>query len=435
MPRLQFSQERITFLGYDRVAPVLTNNKFSLPGDLTGTRDAQRAAWPRWLQNHDRAIRSRIVRGEEDTLVNFILFGVSFTDRPRVILGNVDADASGLIGQRIQQFIEMLETPTTDRLKLLKSLVTRLGYGTGTPAEKERLRQYVSQQVTRYLQEWRQYRAGGSTTAGLYKNRGLSVDTDFRPNYAVEQTLGEVKRRGLLKAVKRVAVIGPGLDFTDKDSGFDYYPLQTLQPFALVDSLLRLEMARTSDLEITVFDISNPALDHLAQAIGRARLGQPYTMQLVLDRSSTWTNGAVDYWRRLGDRVGSKTTPMPAPSQIQNIDRRAVQIRPEIVKLLQPQPLNVISQHVEAPAGKRFDLIVATNVFLYYDRFELALAMLNVESMLNTGGVLLSNDVIEEYSGIKMKSVGTVSVQYAPTQTDDVRIYSMPTFQPQLAPA
>jgi len=447
LPRFQLSQDRIRFLPYDRVAPVLASNTFDLPTDLKGTNDARRVAWPRWIQNHDRAIRARLVRGEEDTLVNFVLFGVSFTDRPRVVLEpEGTAEGNRLIGERIQQFIAALDKPATDRLVLLKNLVTRQGHSFGTAAEKDRLRQYVSQQVTRYLAEWREYRlaversrggiaASAANTTGLYKNRGLSVDTDFRPNYAIEQSLAEAKRRALLKSVKNVAIVGPGLDFTDKDSGFDYYPLQTLQPFALIDSLLRLELARPSDLKVSVFDISSQALDHVSRAVRQGRGNQAYPLQLVLDRGAQWTTGAVEYWRRLGDRIGVETTPMSAPPQIQNVDRRAVQIRPAIVTLLDPQPLNIVSQYLDAPVAERFDLIVATNVFLYYDRFELALAMLNVESMLNPGGVMLSNDVIEGYSGIRLRSVRDVTVQYTPSEADQVRIYSMPTFQPQLAPA
>jgi len=437
LPRFQLSQDSVRFLSYDRVAPVLSNNKFNLPRELSGSNEARRAAWPRWLETHDNAIRSRLIRGGEDTLVNFVLFGVSFTDRPRVTLPADTDEKNQLIRERIQHFVTALERPDTDRLILLKNLAKRGGFDTGTPAEKDRLRQYVSLQVTRYLAEWRRYRGqqGSRSDTGLYKDRGLSLDTDFRPNYAIEQSLAEVKRRGLLKSVKRVAIVGPGLDFTDKDSGFDYYPLQTLQPFALIDSLLRLEIARASDLKVSVFDISSQSLDHLTQAVGRARARQPYPLQLVLDRRSKWTSGVMDYWRRLGDRVGSETTPMPAPPQVQNVDRRSVQIRPEIVTLLDPQSLNIVSQHVEAPAGQRFDLVVATNIFLYYDRFELALAMLNVESMLNSGGVMLSNDVIEDYSGIRLRSIGDVTVQYTAAEADHVRIYSMPTFQPQMAPA
>ena len=54
-----------------------------------------------------------------------------------------------------------------------------------------------------------------------------------------------MKARGLLKpgAVRRVAIVGPGLDFADKDVGFDIYPQQTLQPFAVLDSLKRLGLA------------------------------------------------------------------------------------------------------------------------------------------------------------------------------------------------
>ena len=447
LPRYQSTSTRVEFLNFDRLEPLLAGNRFVLPMELSGPRDEARAAWPRWIQNHDREVRSRLLRGEEDTLVNFVLFGVSFTDRARVAPDSGPSEATArLIAERIQHFIEALGNPNSDRLILLNRLVTRLGYGTAAGMERERLRQYVSQQVSRYLGERQQYRASvdqslandvisGNATSRLYRDRGLSMDTDFRPNYAIEQALAEIKRRGLLKSVKRAGIVGPGLDFTDKDSGFDYYPLQTLQPFALIDSLVRLGMARTTDLKVSVFDISPQVLDHASQAAARARSMQPYTLQLVLDRTPAWNAGALNYWRRLGERIGSNAPPMPVPSQIKNVDRRAVRIRPEIVTVLDPQSLNIVSQHVEAPAGQRFDLIVATNIFLYYNRFEQALALLNIESMLNAGGVVVSNDLVEDYSGLNLRTVGTVSVPYTPSQADQVRIYSTPAFQPQLAPA
>jgi len=439
LPRFQRAQKRLEFLDYDRVEQVLNSNRFALPAALTGATDNVRKAWPQWLQNHDREIRSRVIRGEEDTLVNFILFGVSFTDRPRVSLTQMGSqDTIPQIGERITHFIAAIEKPSTDRLKLLQSLLTQQGYDTQSPAQRERLRAYISAQVNRYLSEWRQYQAAArasNASTGLYKNRGLSVDTDFRPDYAIEQALLEVQKRGLLRSVRRVAVVGPGLDFTDKDSGFDYYPLQTLQPFALIDSLIRLGLARNSDLEVSVFDISSQPLDHVSQAIARARSREPYTLQLVLDREPAWNAGALNYWRHLGDRIGSETTPMPAPRQVQNVERRAIRIPPQIVTLLNPQSLNIIAQHVAAPPDQRFDLIVATNVFLYYDRFELALALLNVESMLSPSGIMLTNDAIEDYSGVKLRNVGSIPVPYTPAQTDILRIYSVPRFQPQLAPA
>src|SRR5258707_5125858 len=74
----------------------------------------------------------------------------------------------------------------------------------------------------------------------LYRTRGLSSDTSLFPNFAIEESLEGIKTRGLLAPgnVSRVAVIGPGLDFTDKQEGDDFYPQQTIQPFAIMDTLL-----------------------------------------------------------------------------------------------------------------------------------------------------------------------------------------------------
>ena len=55
--------------------------------------------------------------------------------------------------------------------------------------------------------------------------------------------------------------------------------------------------------------------------------------------------------------------------------------------------------------------------------------------MLAPGGVMLSNDLVEDYAGLRLRTVATVSVQYTPVQADEVRIYSTPRFQPQIPPA
>src|SRR5439155_1348974 len=68
----------------------------------------------------------------------------------------------------------------------------------------------------------------------LYRARGLSSDTSLLPDYAVEQALRAMRAKGAIDGpIRRVAVIGPGLDFTDKQEGYDFYPPQTLQPFAI----------------------------------------------------------------------------------------------------------------------------------------------------------------------------------------------------------
>jgi hypothetical protein len=375
--------KRAAFVQWDDASPLFTSCR------LDGApRGLNRATWPQWIAKHDADIRARLLRGEEDSLVNFVLYGVSFTSRPR----------GEEVDERIRDFLRVVRTPgTNERLIWLSRLLKQ-------PAEA-----WVRNAVARYLAEQQQY-ARDPNAADLYRNRGLSVDTNFRPNWAIEQTLADLKRRGVLQSVKRVAVIGPGLDFTDKDRGFDYYPLQTLQPFALVDSLLRLGLSR--DLRVSVFDISDQALNHIERAKG------PYTVQLVLDRGRSWNREALAYWLRFGDRIGSPVEPMAAPPQVQNVDRRAVRIRPEIVGLLEPASLNVVTQY----ASERFDLIVATNIFVYYDEFERALASLNIASMLADGGVLLANSGLPECQALRLHSTGRLDVSYSNQLNDDDRI-------------
>ena len=65
----------------------------------------------------------------------------------------------------------------------------------------------------------------------------------------------------------------------------------------------------------------------------------------------------------------------------------------------EPVDLNIVLERMNLPAAERFDLIVATNVFVYYDRLEQALALQNVSTLLKPGGILLSNDELPEIPG------------------------------------
>jgi hypothetical protein len=397
------------FLNYDRVLPVNESCRLAFPAELASLNgDARRRDWPRWIQAEDARIRARLVRGEEDSLVNFVLFGVSFTGEPRG--EKVDA--------RIRDFVQAIGKPgKNERLLRLKGLL-------GNRPEMEA---WLQASISRYLAEQQRYRtvlerapANDPAVAQLYKDRGLSVDTNFRPNLAIEQTLAELKRQGALSSVRRVAIIGPGLDFTDKDHGFDYYPLQTLQPFGLADSLLRLGLARTTELRISVFDISNQTLDHVSRAVERARRAQPYTVQLAIDNDRVWRPETLAYWRRFGDRIGTPVEAVPAPRQVRNVESRAVQIRPGIVGLLEPLSWNFVTQ--ELPGNDKYDLVIATNVLVYYNAFERTLAALNIETMLSEGGIFLSNSPLPECLPGRIHSAGNVNVRYSAQADDDDRI-------------
>ncbi len=84
--------------------------------------------------------------------------------------------------------------------------------------------------------------------------------------------------------------------------------------------------------------------------------------------------------------------PALTPPAGANVRVRAVRVRREVVLSITPRDLNIVLERL-APLkdDERFDLIVATNVLVYYDAFEQALALANVTAMLRPGGVFLTN--------------------------------------------
>ena len=214
---------------------------------------------------------------------------------------------------------------------------------------------------------------------GLFRDRGVSLDTSIFPDFSIEQALRDLKKRGVLREgqVARVAVIGPGLDFIDKneESGYDYYPQQTLQPFALYDSLVRLGLARANAVSMSIFDISSRVIDHIQRARERARRNTGYVIQLPRDVARPWPPDLIAYWRSLGDRVGAGSRRSGRRRSFNSkrrarLETRAVRIRPDVVLACEPVDLNIVLERIDLAEADRFDLIVGTNIFIYYDAFE-----------------------------------------------------------------
>jgi hypothetical protein len=214
-------------------------------------------------------------------------------------------------------------------------------------------------------------------------------------------------------------VIGPGLDFTDKRDGFDFYPLQTIQPLAVIEAVLRLGLGNKSNLRTTTFDL-NPAVNaHLEAMARRARAGLPYVLQLPRSDAADWTPQAAGYWEHFGELIGSPVAPVHAP---QGLRVRAVAVDPKIASLIEPVDLNVVAQVMD---GGGFDLVIATNILVYYDRFEQALAMRNIARMMNPGGVFLSNTVLPAQKPSGLEYLGRRSISYSVSGSygDDIVAY------------
>ena len=407
------------------VKPVLDAQRGHLPAEL---RNAGEAAWLAWARNQDQSIRARLDQGELDSMVNLLLYGTSFTKQPRISMegeGLTDASRSGLLHARVDDLVAGLRKPGDNgRLIFLEHFLRSRGIDPAASDGPTETGKFILQNLLRVVKERNALATRAAAEApsspldrsSLFQERGLSLDTGIIPDFSIEQTLRDLKKRGLLREgqISRVAVIGPGLDFIDKNesAAYDYYPEQTLQPFALYDSLLRLRLAKSNALAMSIFDISPRVIDHIQRARERAGKGIGYEIQLPRDNARPWPPALISYWKSLGDQVGAAVQPIRPPAIFQGLQTRAVRIRPDVVLACQPADLNIVLEREDLAAADRFDLIVATNIFVYYEPFEQALALENVGAMLKPGGFLLTNDRLPVVPGSSMQLAGITIVPY-----------------------
>jgi hypothetical protein len=454
----QATGRKASYIPYDDAQPILQALAEDLPAELKGkSADEIKAQWPAWVARRDAEIRRRLIQGDEDSLVNFLLFGTSFTRQARITGEQViilarqalqkrlepalaapaaeEAATDMMLKTRISDLIKGMSVPgNNERLLFARHLVvTQKGHNLQSPAGREQIKKYLLSSLARVLSEQASYakaleaarllgdpREEFYERSKLYRTRGLSLDTSLLPDFAIEEALKAMKERGLLKegSVRHVAIVGPGLDFTDKQEGYDFYPQQSIQPFAVIDSLLRLGLASPGDLQLKTLDLSPRINEHLARAKRLAQGGTQYVVQLPRNLEAQWKPGAVAYWERFGDQIGAQAPPVTVPADLSGVKVRAVRVKPAVVAKVTPVDLNIVMQRLEPAPAERFDLIIATNILVYYDAFEQSLAMSNVRAMLQPGGFLLANNALPEFPFLPLHATGYVTVTYSDRPND-----------------
>ena len=392
--------------------------------------------WPDWISARDRAIRERLARGDEDTVVNFLLFGTTFTDAPRPSPSDVarlaqdPGELPDMIAARVDDFMLGVATPgQNERLRFARSVVERNGLDPDTADGQGQVRRFLVDGVRRGPTETIDISRALDAAVQrndpdamvidrtAFRDRGLSSDTSILIGYAIEQVLQTLKANRLFTAdgARRVGLVGPGLDFTDKDAGYDLYPLQTIQPFALIDSLIGLGLTTSERIQLTTFDL-NPRINrHLETARERASAGDSYQLAFPRNIDLPWNEPLVAYWTQLGSQIGDPDDDVATPPNAGNVRVRAVNVRPEVVLSVVPRDMNVVLQRLEPlQSDERFDLIVATDILVYYDVFEQSLALANVAAMLRPGGVFITNNAVFLLPGVPLTEVDRAYVSYMP---------------------
>jgi CheR methyltransferase, SAM binding domain len=410
------SHDAIAYLSYERARPVF---------EALGERLPAPSEWPEWIAEADRQTRARVAQGDEISVVNLLLFGTSFTSEPRITSAQLNQKRilTAITG-RLADFERVLTERGSsrafpdDRLAFARQVVG------GAPDIKSRLLSMLNRAIAEneiHERLIRDAEALGDPSlqfaerSRMYRARGLASDTSIRASFAVEEAL-----RGLTvrRPVRRVAVIGPGLDFTDKQEGYDFYPQQSIQPFAVIDSLLRLELASADGLSMTTMDLNARVNDHLGRAVDRARTGSPYIIHLALPGNVSWKPEFLKYWQTFGETIGTEMVLPPIPRAVGPVKVRTISVRPSAAIRITPHDINITAQHVPVAAADRFDLIIATNVFVYYDRLQQGLAMANIADMLTPGGLLLSNNALVEVPATGLTSIGYSKALYSDRDED-----------------
>ena len=422
------------FVPFSAAQPVLNAYSSSLPAEL---KPPTAANWEKWVQTQDKDIRVRVEQGEENTLTNLLRLGVTYTKQPRLEYGDLaryghNTYVDDIANQRADDLIKALSAPhPSEGMLEMRALLEKKGYSLKTPTEQKKVKAYMLSLLARLRDDVEHDKQLAKVNRyQAFQDRGISTDSNLYPDYAIDLQLRHMMDQGLLKVgmIHRVGIVGPGLDFVNKKSGSDFYPPQSTQPFAVIDTLLRLGLADLNSLELYTFDISPRVNKHLEKARREAAAGRPYTMQLLSSPSEGWgktyISGFLEYWQKLGNEIGKPTKAIPVPEGAPDIWNRAVNVNPSVVKHVTPVDMNIVFQTVPLAPDKQFDLIIGTNIFVYYGGLEQSLARANLGTMIKPGGFLLTNEQLPSKAPSKLTDSLKTTIQIAPSPPITDYMYS-----------
>lgn len=358
------------FLRWQQAQPLanIASAGEKLPEFATAT------AWDTWIRQRDWEVRSRADQMIEDLISSWVVFGTSFTSQPVLASQGQAVNAAGILTPaaraRIGDFVKGLDTRDEDRWRSVLEFLQH--------------RRVTEEELPAYL--------GGILRRWAIERANEGVNAEHAPlleDFALSETLRLLKTSGVLPArVRRVAVIDPEINFSGAPDGYDFIPLQSIQPFALLEAIERVDLARSSDVQLSVIDLNPFALSHLRSMSAKIRSPGRYILEFPLNTTAGWSPEAMSYWNRLGELIGGPAEPAPVPSSLHHVNLRAIAVKPAAAHIT-VNDMDVVAQTIDTAPGQAFDIVVALDAFGRYDRMEQSLALINIAAMMNPGAILL----------------------------------------------
>ena len=359
----------------------------------------------------------RVREGDLDHLIFYALQSTHFTRLLPIepaLSAKALTDSGGRIPSevppRIVDFLKAIDSASPDpRITYFQSLV-RSAFPNLKDREPALLNEYRRVMKFVYNKEFIAQRTGAEAVTDLYRTRGLSTDTAVEAGFVVYTGLGILKALDPAHRIRRVLIIGPGLDLAPRTALLESAPPQSYQPWAVIDALLSLGLSRFNDLAVVGADINPRVIDHLA----RARTNPPeLTLVSGIAESATvhLTEDYRVYFSQIGAGIVSGFMPPRAP--VSGHLFKTIRPPADVAQSLSAEELDVVTSRLSSAP---FDLVIATNILPYFDDTQLMLAMSNVAAMLAPDGIFLHNEPrpvlgdITEAVGLRFEQLRRVTI-------------------------
>ena len=353
----------------------------------------------------------RVREGDLDHLIFYILQSTKFTRRPPIepalsakalVEGLPPAEREaflrgdeglrpailGEVKTRIAAALRALAGAQTDsrqqyfRALMESAFADRTSRQAGLEQEYLRVMRFV------YRKEFVAQRAAAPAAAvsELYRSRGLSTDTAVEAGYVVYLGLGVLKGLQPERRIRRVLIVGPGLDLAPRTALQESTPPESYQPWAVIDALVSLGLSTMGDLQVVAADINPRVVEHL-RAAGRRPPALTLASEVREGESVTFTRDFRDYFDSLGGTLSGSPASARSPGADGRL-RKIVTVAAAAARPLRAESLDIVTERLT----ERFDLVIATNILPYFDDRQLALVVSNVAAMLEPGGAFLHNE-------------------------------------------
>jgi hypothetical protein len=405
------------FVSAPRAVPVIWPDLPAATQRRLAAADVDAESFPGFRLAFDRRTADRVRESDLDALVYYALQSTSFTkDAPiepalsaKAFVDSLDRDAKVRLlsghgspierippdaRKRLTDLIDALpDAPAQSRLAYFRDVMEGLRKD-ARPSAPMRPGAFVLEQYARsmrflYLKEFSPANASdrAEAVAALYRNRGLSTDTAIEAGYLVQLGLATLKIAEPNRRIQRVLIVGPGLDLAPRTGLLEAGPPESYQPYAVVDSLVGLNLSALDQLQVIGADVNPRVVAHLARATGG-----PVALTLLSGVGDSDSLTLEEDFRRYFDGLGRSIdgiAEVPQPFGYHGHLRKSIRVRPEASRVVHGVGLNIVTERLE---GESYDLAIATNVFPYMDDVALAMALANISAMLAPGGILLHNE-------------------------------------------